>query len=338
MMNAPPISIGNRRKKLFCFKALWTREFGCEATILLAWNPSGAGSAGDSLAQNLRNVRRKLVAWEKTSFGNVKGLIKELEEELLQLMAGPNTVAIGLKRAFLRTKLDELLIREEIMWKQRGKAQWLQEGDLNTAYFHARASARLRKNAITRLRIDEALGPHLLKRCSGLFLATSVTCFPRNMDISTPSVVFVNGNRYPCIFSYFVQKYLAVLSVRQRGRATFEAMHYIRRILRTLEATSGLKINLEKSSIVFCRNFPIVGREDLTAILGFKWRLSMISTWGCLLLSVVPRGRSSYILKTECGQGCRVGVQESIASWKGDFAQDGYPIDADLCDELFPYP
>ncbi|KAL0410749.1 UNVERIFIED_CONTAM: hypothetical protein Slati_3664600 [Sesamum latifolium] len=57
------------------------------------------------------------------------------------------------RRAALREQLDECLVREEIMWKQRGKAQWLQEGDMNTAFFHARASARLRKNAITRLKL-----------------------------------------------------------------------------------------------------------------------------------------------------------------------------------------
>ncbi|KAL0458055.1 UNVERIFIED_CONTAM: putative mitochondrial protein [Sesamum latifolium] len=38
------------------------------------------------------------------------------------------------------------------MWKQRGKAQWLQEGDRNTPFFYARASAQKRKNSIIRIR------------------------------------------------------------------------------------------------------------------------------------------------------------------------------------------
>ncbi|KAL0320135.1 UNVERIFIED_CONTAM: hypothetical protein Sradi_5275000 [Sesamum radiatum] len=50
-----------------------------------------------------------------------------------------------------------MLAREEIMWKQRGKAQWLKEGDRNTQYFHARASARRPKNSISRLRNEEGV-------------------------------------------------------------------------------------------------------------------------------------------------------------------------------------
>ncbi|KAL0444501.1 UNVERIFIED_CONTAM: hypothetical protein Slati_2172800 [Sesamum latifolium] len=49
-------------------------------------------------------------------------------------------------------ELEEFLSHEEILWKQRGKAQWLADGDRNTPYFHARASARRRKNFISRLR------------------------------------------------------------------------------------------------------------------------------------------------------------------------------------------
>ncbi|KAL0395298.1 UNVERIFIED_CONTAM: putative mitochondrial protein [Sesamum latifolium] len=56
------------------------------------------------------------------------------------------------KRRRLHSELEEFLSREEILWKQWGKAQWLAEGDRNTPYFHARASARRRKNFISRLR------------------------------------------------------------------------------------------------------------------------------------------------------------------------------------------
>ncbi|KAL0402027.1 UNVERIFIED_CONTAM: hypothetical protein Slati_4232600 [Sesamum latifolium] len=44
------------------------------------------------------------------------------------------------------------------MWKQQGKAQWLQEGDRNTPYFHTRASARKKKNSLSHLR-NEASNP-----------------------------------------------------------------------------------------------------------------------------------------------------------------------------------
>lgn len=34
------------------------------------------------------------------------------------------------------------------MWLQRSRIDWFQSGDRNTRYFHARASARLKKNLI----------------------------------------------------------------------------------------------------------------------------------------------------------------------------------------------
>ena len=52
----------------------------------------------------------------------------------------------------LKREINEILFREEIMWKQRLRALWIKSGDRNTKFFHATANQRHRKNRIERLR------------------------------------------------------------------------------------------------------------------------------------------------------------------------------------------
>ncbi|KAL0458596.1 UNVERIFIED_CONTAM: hypothetical protein Slati_0486800 [Sesamum latifolium] len=92
--------------------------------------------------------------------------VKELEEKLSGATTDLISAGNSLMRSRLRQELDEVLTREEIMWKQRGKAQWLRTGDRNTPFFHARASARKRKNSIMRLRTPSRIGVTLEKESS----------------------------------------------------------------------------------------------------------------------------------------------------------------------------
>ena len=48
----------------------------------------------------------------------------------------------------LRKEINEVLIKEEVMWSQRSRALWMKCGDRNTKFFHATATQRQRKNRI----------------------------------------------------------------------------------------------------------------------------------------------------------------------------------------------
>ena len=52
-------------------------------------------------------------------------------------------------------ELNSWLDKEDAMWRQRSQLNWFQVGDRNTSFFHAKASARQKKNLITGLLDDE---------------------------------------------------------------------------------------------------------------------------------------------------------------------------------------
>ena len=52
----------------------------------------------------------------------------------------------------LKKELNVLHDKEEKMWQQQSKVQWLKNGDQNTKFFHGIATQRKRKNFIKGLR------------------------------------------------------------------------------------------------------------------------------------------------------------------------------------------
>lgn len=56
----------------------------------------------------------------------------------------------------LEYKINELLKREQIMWKQRVRIEWLHLGDRNTSFFHGKASNKERRNYIDRIQNEKS--------------------------------------------------------------------------------------------------------------------------------------------------------------------------------------
>lgn len=70
-------------------------------------------------------------------------------QRALSLKHDRRLIKLGSK---LRHDLDEILDREEVMWYQKSRVEWLKNGDRNTTFFHLSTIARRWKNKITAIK------------------------------------------------------------------------------------------------------------------------------------------------------------------------------------------
>jgi hypothetical protein len=82
------------------------------------------------------------------SFGAVRKEKRELRRRLIELRSDPQRVGPSYEEIKVEERIAELGFREEIMWRQRARVQWLAEGDKNTKFFHHKANYRRKKNKI----------------------------------------------------------------------------------------------------------------------------------------------------------------------------------------------
>jgi hypothetical protein len=56
-------------------------------------------------------------------------------------------------------ELEQSFLQEEINWRRKSRALWLQEGDKNTTFFHRIANSNRRSNSISSLMINGEMSP-----------------------------------------------------------------------------------------------------------------------------------------------------------------------------------
>jgi hypothetical protein len=93
-------------------------------------------------------------SWSRLNFGQVSKEISKIKKDLEKLYS-KQPWGYSSEIESLNRRLDELLLREEIMWRQRSRATWLKHGDQNTRYFHRKATWRAKKNKIRKLKKDD---------------------------------------------------------------------------------------------------------------------------------------------------------------------------------------
>jgi hypothetical protein len=93
--------------------------------------------------------------WSFETFGSVQAKIKSLRGKLDDARRAALVSGSSLEAREIESKLHNVLEKEEIMYRQRSRQEWLKAGDRNTKYFHNRASHRRSKNTVHALRKED---------------------------------------------------------------------------------------------------------------------------------------------------------------------------------------
>ncbi|RVW61143.1 Transposon TX1 uncharacterized 149 kDa protein [Vitis vinifera] len=116
------------------FENMWLQHSSFKENFGRWWSEfQGNGWEGHKFMRKLQFVKAKLKEWNKTSFG-----------ELIQ-------------RALSKGELEELILREEIHWRQKARVKWVKEGDCNSKFFHKVANGRRNRKFIKELENESGL-------------------------------------------------------------------------------------------------------------------------------------------------------------------------------------
>lgn len=137
------------------------RDLSSHSVIAEAWCSLFVGSAGFILSKKLKASKAALKIWNVSHFGHIQHKIKSILAEISNIQCAASSPVLVSREESLQHALQEELIREERLWKQKSRDLWLSMSDLNTKYFHDSTTVRRRSNSINFISID-----------SGVFLTT----------------------------------------------------------------------------------------------------------------------------------------------------------------------
>ncbi|TXG53848.1 hypothetical protein EZV62_019104 [Acer yangbiense] len=131
----------------FRFETYWLKEEDIGRVIMEAWKEKGPSNSAQDFICKLNQCASRLIGWSKTRFKNLSNQITVKNREIENLYKSCEKDGVMAVIKELEKTVEELLDCEELFWKQRSRADWLEVGDRNSKFFHARASARKKKKS-----------------------------------------------------------------------------------------------------------------------------------------------------------------------------------------------
>ncbi|GAU51605.1 hypothetical protein TSUD_414370 [Trifolium subterraneum] len=123
------------------------------------WLRVGRGGENLEVVDRVTRCANKLQRWEKKKRIRFKEEIDECVRRMNELRGNQDEEG-SIQYQELSERHATLLIQEEGYWKQRAKMHWLQEGHMNTRFFHMSATVRSKKKKVTKLIADNGTEAH----------------------------------------------------------------------------------------------------------------------------------------------------------------------------------
>ncbi|KAK8671094.1 hypothetical protein V6N13_037702 [Hibiscus sabdariffa] len=142
----PQLTRGPQFRYLSC----WSMHQNFKKVVVDNWNSSLP------IVESIQHFTAAASLWNKDVFGligkNKKILMARLRGVQRYLDHKRSRGLIKLEQKLMEN-LELLLDQEEELWKQKARMDWIKFGDRNTRFFHAKATARHRRKAISPLQI-----------------------------------------------------------------------------------------------------------------------------------------------------------------------------------------
>ncbi|KAL9419398.1 hypothetical protein AB3S75_037210 [Citrus x aurantiifolia] len=114
---------------------MWSPYEKCKEIVKKEWM-EGISWKGGNLAEIFKRISKESLAnlriWSIEEFEGRKRKLQQLKKKLKDLKNGFCHLDSGEEIRRIEMEIDNILLDEEVYWKQSSRADWLKEGDKNT--------------------------------------------------------------------------------------------------------------------------------------------------------------------------------------------------------------
>ncbi|CAE6123705.1 unnamed protein product [Arabidopsis arenosa] len=284
-----------RGGKQFRYDNRWRLNPEVKQVISQAWVQRCSHLPPQSFNEALKRCRDSLSQWKANNLCNSKKRIHELQEALHKAYA---SYSIDYNHiAEIKSKLQTEYRLEEEYWYTKSRIQWLNAGDKNTQFFHAKTKQRRSYNRITSIQDATGYLHTNEKDIQGIITSYfsdiySSSCranldqvlqhiSPKvtpeiNQKLTAPiteeeihqALCQMNENKAPgpdgLTAGFFKQHWNTIKAANE-----VEAGHLLSLLHKYAEA-SGQQVNFQKSAILFGKNVPQDIQQNITRITGIN--------------------------------------------------------------------